>query len=237
MQDRCTCQRQVNGVRASILAVAAALLGSCIIDDENKCGANQVESDVNDVVGCICVQNSVPNANGIGCTLCGDNASVQGGACACNPGFARLSEGGPCVASQLEAPCTSNAQCSPDYPFCSAGGYCTTSGCASSADCPGGYTCDDSVMPSFCRRPARGNSASCTAMGGECAGFEASYCAASGGRGVCAVSGCKTVKARCDVGYACCDFGSFGLTDFCMPTASLMDGKCPGTGADPVVVP
>ncbi|MET0341221.1 MAG: hypothetical protein ABW252_09470 [Polyangiales bacterium] len=235
--DTCTTQVILGCARGWLWATSALLLASCIVDDENKCGANQVESDVKHVSGCICAPNAIPNADGIGCTACGANASVQNGACTCNTGFAQVTAGGACVASQLAAPCSATAPCAGEYPFCTPTGYCSTSGCTSSAQCPGGYTCDTSGATSFCRKPATGQGAACTAAGNECAANDAKFCALQGPAGTCAVSGCKTTKGRCDVGFACCDFGAFGLTDFCLSEAALSGGKCPGTMADPVVVP
>lgn len=241
MNRRRTCHAQVTVgcARGGLFAIAALMLTSCLVDKDEKCGANQMENEVAHVSGCVCVPNSVQNPDGIGCTLCGDNAQVSsdGSACVCNPGFARESATGPCVASQLGAACSATAACVGTYPYCATAGYCTTSGCTTSADCAGGYTCDNSVSPSFCRKPATGQGQTCTVGGNECAAFDAKYCASGGAMAACAVSGCKTAKARCDTGYACCDFTPFGLADICVSSMQLSGGKCPGTGADPVVVP
>ncbi|HEX5660887.1 MAG TPA: hypothetical protein VFX59_27025 [Polyangiales bacterium] len=212
-----------------LVALAAPLtLGACIVDSDNRCGAHQHESEEG-FVGCVCDPGATVNADKSGCAPCADHEEVVQGACACQTGFARPAAGAACVASQQGAACSSSAGCSADFPLCAPQGYCTKSPCTSDADCAlGGYACETSASPAYCSRPPAGQGKTCSSAA-DCAGLEASACTG----GSCLVSGCKTTT-RCHGSWACCDFSAFGMADVCVPDTGLIDGKCPGTMADPV---
>jgi hypothetical protein len=208
----------------ALLAPLVALIG-CIVD--HPCDANQVELK-SDFSGCVCVEGAVLNADKSACVLCGDNEEVKEGACACKTGFARPSPTAACAASQQGAPCSASAPCNgADFPYCSPQGYCTKSGCTTDAECSvGTYLCETTASPTYCSPPPAPKTCTTSA---DCTGGAADYCA----MGNCVVSGCKATTT-CRGMTACCDFSQFGLTDFCIPSASLQGGKCPGTMADPV---
>lgn len=210
------------------LALATlALVGGCLVDTDERCDENQTVLE-GDFGGCVCAPGSVLNAAKNGCTKCGAHEVVKENACTCETGFARLTPGGECSASQLEAACSATAPCGGEYPYCAAPGYCTKGTCAASSECPAGFACELKASPVYCSRPPTGLNSVCDATT-PCTG-EANYCA----MGACAVSGCATTKT-CHGDSACCDYTSFGLADICIPGAKLMAGKCPGTGTDPVV--
>ncbi|MEY4513350.1 MAG: hypothetical protein RLZZ450_5472 [Pseudomonadota bacterium] len=77
------------------LGLASALVSGCILDD-NRCGENQVEIK-NLFEGCGCAPNAVPNADGVGCALCGANEVATAGACTCAAGYSRAAEMAACL--------------------------------------------------------------------------------------------------------------------------------------------
>lgn len=78
---------------SSVLALAAA---SCIVDDP-PCGKLQHRVQSGYLAGCVCDDDTVPNADGIGCHACGEHEQVKAGACACEDGYARASAGAECT--------------------------------------------------------------------------------------------------------------------------------------------
>jgi len=139
--------------------------------------------------------------------------TVVGGACVCDPGFAK----GPsaseytnlCIASNLGATCAADADCaggtSPhcQIPTGAAAGYCTTTGCASNADCNATekYACAASANPTFCRRAPLNEGNACAAQGLDpTCGAEAPVCFI----GHCAMIGCAA-DGDCSPSRKCCD--------------------------------
>lgn len=204
---------------------------ACLVNEDKPCDAYQVPLKGN-ISGCVCEANSVVNADGSGCVPCGVNQVVKANKCECDTGFAATGANGECVKSELGASCSATMPCAGDFPYCAAAGYCTKSGCTSNADCTGaGYWCDKSGATSFCSQPPTGLNKSCTSSA-ECAGLAASRCV----QGTCQVGGCATGPS-CFSDYVCCDYTpvAASIGDVCVPPTSLMEGKCPGTGAAPVV--
>ena len=131
-------------------AVAALVMTSCIVDDDNRCGAGQRE--LNDLFeGCVCKVGYVPNADGVGCHACGANQEAKGGACVCSPGYGRTSSSAPCelggddtdagddmaAVSGEDMPCDSSNDCAgTEATYCltlQAPHVCLVHGCASGA--------------------------------------------------------------------------------------------------------
>jgi len=215
-----------------LLSLSLALSGGCFVDKDNPCDANQVHLEGH-VEGCVCAPNSIIDADGAGCTPCGENQEIKSGKCECKSGFALIA--GVCQESALGSSCSVEMPCAAAYPYCSPMGYCTSSGCTSNADCTSGYFCDKSQGTAFCSLNPTGLGNACTTSA-DCASFEASRCAT----GTCQVGGCAAASGpRCIAEYACCDFTPLApsVGDICVPTSSLMAGKCPATNADPVVRP
>jgi hypothetical protein len=106
------------------------------------------------------------------------------------------------------------------YNHCAAAGYCTTSGCTGAGDCTGGYACDVSGTPAYCRRPPMGIGKTCTSNA-DCAGSEATFCDMFGGN-KCIVEGCSLSPDSCFPGTECCDLTAFGVPmPICIP-----EGAC-----------
>jgi hypothetical protein len=98
-------------------------------------------------------------------------------------------------------------------------GYCTSAGCAATAECPTGYTCRKRGAPSHCARPPVGQGRPCTTAA-ECAGTEATYCESNTLK-QCLVEGCSAAQNDCASGYTCCDLAKLGLAKtLCLPTAA-----------------
>ena len=168
---------------------------------------------------CVCVENAVFTP--AGCVLCGANEVPGATACECAPGFVR-GAGGACetapagmgMACSASMPCTDAT-----YNHCatsaSGEGYCTTSGCTG-GDCTGGYACDLGASPSYCKRPPKGLSMSCTSNA-DCAGTEATYCDTFQSHS-CLVEGCTVSPDSCFEGWDCCDLTAFGVPmPICIP--------------------
>lgn len=214
-----------------VFALALGAIG-CAYDAAERCGPGEVLSPAET---CVCAANHVPVPRDVGtlvdsdpstpplragCRSCGEHAFVQGDRCACEPGYALGANG--CVASNLGAPCTGDADCaSGDQTYCQpTGGYCTTQACTATMGClpDAGYVCDSSASPAYCRRPPAGEGNTCTAQGPDPAcTTEAPMCAS----GTCHQAGC-TSDDQCSAGRECCDLSAFspGLT-LCMA------GGCP----------
>jgi hypothetical protein len=199
------------------------LFAGCVYDSSERCDEGQVQFDE---LRCVCPEGSVPRADG--CVACGENEVAGASGCACADGYSRTSDQAPCEANmtgQGDA-CSAEVPC-PDaaYPHCEASvgqsGYCTTTGCTSSADCSGGYACDSAASPSICKRPPLGAGRAC-ASAADCAGTEATFCDAVVTH-TCRVEGCSLSPDDCFEGTECCDLSVFGV-----PQPICVDqGGCP----------
>lgn len=199
---------------ASLLAIATALLGACVFDPDDRCGDNQVV--FGDNLRCVCAPGYAPSD--AGCVACGDNEVPSAAGCVCAEGFTRANPTAACEASgSIGADCDEETPCADSvYSYCELdGGYCTTSGCESSADCDGGYACDTSSEPAVCRRPPVGLGNACS-TDADCAGAEATYCDTFMTR-QCLVQGCSVTPNDCFEGYICCDFAPFVPQPLCIP--------------------
>jgi hypothetical protein len=202
----------------------ALLASSCLYDANDRCDPSQ-RFDADSGV-CLCIGNTVPGAHG--CVACPAHELAQSGSCSCEIGYARPPAGGDCalIPAALGAACDpSGNDCSNSaYPTCQAvasgGGYCTSSGCASNADCSGGYACNTSGSASYCQRPPTGVGQTCTSSA-DCANSEATYCETLQSH-VCLVQGCSKSPDDCFSGNACCDLTTLGLPTLCLPA-----GACP----------
>jgi len=192
------------------LAVLGPLFVACY-DANDRCDPGEVLfADTR----CVCDEGLVPSA--VGCEPCGEHEAATATGCVCADGFARVEEGAPCQekpsgqgdACSNQTPCATSA-----YSYCQApagtSGYCTTAGCASSADCSNGYACDTSATPSFCKRPPAGAGKAC-ASAADCAGTDATFCDAVVTH-TCRVEGCTPSPNNCFEGTTCCDLSGFGV--------------------------
>jgi hypothetical protein len=194
-------------------------LSACVYDDSQRCGPHQV------LLGsdrCACEAGYVPGDSG--CVPCGEDERESNGECVCIEGYARPAEDAACelIPEALGTACdTEGAPCrNEQYPLCHATdgthGYCT-SGCASSADCNGGYQCHEDGADSFCRRPPVGYGDSCQSDD-DCAEGEATYCDTIQSH-LCLVRCSAGNTDVCFEGEGCCDFTIFD--PICVP-----DGVC-----------
>jgi hypothetical protein len=203
-----------------VLTFVGSLLLGCLYDADDRCSPGTVL--VGETV-CVCTEGSVLTDEG--CVVCGENEVAGSGGCVCAAGFSRSSEGAPCqaAASALGLACdASSAPCTdPTYNVChvtsGTSGYCTE-GCASSGDCDGGFACDTTATPAYCRRPPTGAGQTCSADA-ECAGTEATMCETFMSHQCVVV--CDVAAPDCFPGMTCCDFTMFGApAPFCLPEGS-----------------
>jgi hypothetical protein len=216
------------------LALVLALgpvLGGCIVGDE-RCSAHQVyRANVQSLRYCACAPDAIPSTDGAGCTPCGENELAAGIECVCLDGFARPTPGAPCrelAAGEvtLGQACGSDADCGGSFPHCEAaaqGGYCTTTGCTSHADCTDPFYCDKTGATSFCHTPPAGLGLSCQSNA-DCTGPDATFCDVVQTHS-CIVSDCAPDPKKCG-GWACCDFTALAGTTLCVPPSALTGGKC-----------
>jgi hypothetical protein len=178
------------------------------------CGTHEVAS----ALGCVCETGYGRTDATAACAPCGANEITNAfGACECAKGYSRPSAGEACVlapAGQGVACDSSPGSCAdPTYNYCrlvtAAQGYCTTQNCTNSADCLGGYECDLSASPSYCRRPPVGLLTPC-ASNADCAGTEATYCDIYYSK-ACLVQGCSLSPDNCFTGFQCCDLSKYGV--------------------------
>jgi hypothetical protein len=214
-------RRRGRGVRLGALVFTGALFLGCLYDADDRCSPGTA---LIDGIVCVCAEGSVLTDEG--CVACGENEVAASGACVCASGFSRASEGAPCAAgpSTLGVACdTASAPCTDaTYDVChvtsGTAGYCTE-GCASSADCEGGFACDVAATPPYCRRPPTGAGQTC-ATDADCAGTEATLCESRMSHQCVVV--CDPAASECFPGMKCCDFTMFGApAPFCLP-----DGSC-----------
>ena len=212
--------------RAWWIALLILGLGGCLYDPDDLCSANQ---EANDRGLCTCVAGAVPVSATEGCEPCGEHEVVAGEECVCLEGYARAAGGEACVivpaglgerCDSGSVPCADEVY---DYcrPFEGSEGYCTSTGCASSDDCPTGYVCDEDGATRYCQRPPTGQGAACETSA-DCAGYEASYCEVFQAH-ICLVSDCTVSPDSCQEGWTCCDLTSLGLPE----TLCVEAGLCP----------
>jgi hypothetical protein len=223
-----TCQpRPLMYVAVTCLAAVAV---SCLYDPHNRCSAGE-QLDENDV--CVCLPDHVPIKRDITivtptvgervptayCAPCGDNQVVSNETCVCRSGYVAGPNG--CVPSNLGTTCAADADCaSGDAKFCRLpDGYCTSSGCATNADCSkdADYACATDPAGSYCKRPPLKQGAPCSTQGMDpVCGTEAPICAL----GACTVLGCM-VDTDCSPSRKCCDLSRFS------PGVTLCLAVCP----------
>ena len=215
--------RRLTGT-AALLLLLGSIAGACTYDPDDRCGPNQVVYGDNQ--RCVCAPGTAWTDKG--CVACGPNEVSGPSGCQCAPGYSRPAPGAACEAapSGLGADCDVDSEpCTdPAFPHCQpvdgTSGYCTTSDCTSSADCDGGYACDASESPSYCRRPPLGAGMPCTSND-DCAGTEATYCDVFVS-GTCLVEGCTVDPNDYFEGTECCDLSAFGIPlPICIP-----EGAC-----------
>jgi hypothetical protein len=211
-------------LRALILSgIIAAAASGCVLES-NRCGPN--EMIYGDIERCVCVPNAANT--GTGCVLCGENEVPGANSCVCAPGFMRDAGTMACVAvpAGLGTACDATTPCA-DATFnhcatsANGSGYCTSTGCTSSADCGNGYVCDTSGAAPYCKRPPVGAGMSCTSSA-DCAGTEATYCESFVSHS-CLVENCSVATNNCFPGTNCCDFSAtLGI-----PNPICIAGTCP----------
>ena len=164
----------------------AVLASACLYDDDHRCGRERV---------------------------------LQGLICVCKPGFVERAS-----ACEPAPPATDAGACQPgstcdqdkdccqgDHPLCrmsaSGVGYCTTSDCQTSEDCPGGFFCAVEPEGSYCSRMPTGQGEHCESST-DCKGFDASFCGVGDPRGAtCWVPNCT--DQSCAPGYTCFDLSPY----------------------------
>jgi hypothetical protein len=213
-------------VALGLLALGASTLAAgCVYNANDRCDEN--EELTPDGTSCACVSGAV--MTGHACVLCGANEVPGNGMCVCATGYTRPTPDAACVPapSALGMSCdTTSAACTDaTYSHCEVtsgtAGYCTNTGCASSADCMGGYACDMSGSIPFCRRPPVGAGQACQSNT-DCAGTEATFCDTAVTQ-QCHVQGCTLSPDNCFEGTQCCDLSQFGVPQpICVQT-----GTCP----------
>ena len=226
------------------LVVGQVLLGgSCLYDGADRCADGQ-EANASDL--CVCKVGYAPVYREVtilaatpgqtlpveycqSCTAT-DHKGIDAtkGVCGCLEGFVKTTVTGgrhgdfSCAPSNLGQTCASDADCAAgDNKTCHLpGGYCTTTGCTTNANCNLGldYGCalpaTGSTDPSFCRRPPKNQGNSCSqAQGDPMCSMEAPICAGPLG---CSQIGCMT-DADCSPSRKCCS--TSGVT--------LCLGACP----------
>ena len=209
--------------RAAWLALAAAIVGGCIYDEDARCGPHMVVSDID---ACVCEEGYV--LVGKECITCPEHEVVQGSGCVCAEGYERLSEGSACSLRPESGPGAdcSVAECTdPAFETCvnapNGDQYCTSRDCASTADCPETFACVTSAQGSFCQRSPTGIGSPC-ASDDDCQGYEATFCETLISH-ACLVQGCSLSQDDCFEGWECCDVTSYGMPiPICIP-----EGNCP----------
>jgi hypothetical protein len=207
------------------LALAGLVAAGCIYDSNDRCGPHMMLSDI---ATCVCVDGYV--LENTACVACPEREHEKNGACVCDDGLQRLSEGAACTdvpEAGLGAVCSNASPClDPEFSLCAAASngdrYCTSSGCSTLADCPAGYDCaHPEAGASFCRRSPVGQGATC-AGDADCAGGEATFCEPLFSH-ACLVQGCSLTANDCFDGWECCDVSAYNMPiPICIPA-----GNCP----------
>jgi len=193
----------------------------CVIDSDDLCGPNQVIWG--DDQRCICAPGTAYTPTG--CVPCGANEVASPSGCICSEGYVRPAPGEACIDIPvgIGTPCVTDTEClNPAFAHCQSsavGGYCTSAGCSSSIDCSGGYICDTTGSPPFCKRPPVGAGKPCTSPA-DCAGTEALLCDMFVTQ-TCLVQDCNLAVDDCFPGSECCDVSAFGLPNLC-----VAEGAC-----------
>ncbi|HEY3498591.1 MAG TPA: hypothetical protein VGK73_28065 [Polyangiaceae bacterium] len=206
------------------LIVAGRALPGCLYDPDDRCDDGMVFSE--ELQLCICPVGSAFTPDG--CVACGEHELPGATGCECEPGFTRPATGGACQEAP-EIPAGLGEPCDPAAPACTspfdhcepapAGGYCTSTGCASNDDCQGGYVCN--TVSSACQKPPVGLGQACT-TDADCAGNEATYCDAFVSH-ACQVQGCNPDADNCFAGFECCDLSAFAVPQpLCIPQGACM---------------
>jgi hypothetical protein len=203
-----------------------ALLPSCLVDPERRCGAHPV------LQGELCACETGYGLTGNQCLACGEHEVGSLSGCECAPGFGRTDPTLPCTATDaLGQACSADSGCSDAlFDYCASAdqnGYCTRPDCQSSADCSNDYSCNTRGARSFCQRPPTGFGTACQSTA-DCAGFEASYCEALSSHS-CLLNGCKADPSECPGDWSCCDIALLGQA-LCLPASELSNGQCPAGG-------
>lgn len=209
---------------AALFALLGALPSACVYDSSEPCGPHQVM--YGDKLRCVCDATSAPTPTG--CTPCGAHEVPGATSCVCEAGYSRPSADAACAETPtgLGTACDATTPCAdPAFSHCQivdgGSGYCTTIDCTGPEDCTGGYACDTTGSPSFCRRPPVGAGMSCTSNA-DCEGTEATSCDTFMSH-TCLVQGCSLTPDNCFSGTACCDLSKFGAPQpLCLP-----EGACP----------
>lgn len=190
-------------------------LSGCIYDGDDVCGPHQ-QLTVDGA--CVCEEQAAPIAGEAGCVPCSATEVPGAEGCVCAPGYARPASGEACTAlpAGLGADCDPGAACSDaTFSHCQSavdsGGYCTSTDCTTSDDCPAEYACDTAAEPSYCKRPPVGQEQPC-ATHDDCAGYEATYCESFQVH-QCLVQDCTLVPDSCHEGWECCDLSTLGLDE------------------------
>jgi hypothetical protein len=205
-------------------ALIGLIVVACVYDADERCDPGQVLfADTR----CICPEGLVLSEQQ-GCVRCGENEVAGASGCVCADGYGRSNANAPCTprgsgqgdACDDATPCTTSP-----YTFCQimagSAGYCTDTGCSSSSECTGGYACDATGSPSFCKRPPLGAGKPCTSAA-DCEDSEATYCDSFASQS-CLVQGCALAPDNCFEGTECCDLSAFDVPQpLCVAT-----GECP----------
>jgi hypothetical protein len=207
--------------RAFILGSALGLSQvGCLYDSDKPCGEGLAV--YGDNLRCVCPEGSAYTPTG--CVACGEHEMVTATGCACVEGYSRPTPDAECAEtpSGLGAECDPEASdCDAPYEHCepaSGGGYCTTSGCTTTADCEGGYACNEA---SVCQRPPVGLGTPCAGPA-DCAGTEATFCDLVVTQS-CQVQGCQLDPNDCFSGFECCDLSMFGVPEpLCVVAGACM---------------
>ena len=222
MEARCMLPAAASGLLFFLLAAS----GACLYHSDDVCSPGEVKDPATDA--CVCGPNTVPVKRPVTvlfpkptdqalvsmCAPCGEHSRAQGGACVCDEGYVSGPSG--CVRGDLGnlgAACASDDDCAGGpNPHCQRGtgagpDYCTTTGCASNADCNGAadYACATGASPTFCRRAPLDQGKACTMQGLDpSCGAEAPIC----GLGQCFAIGCAS-DGDCSPSRRCCDLSAF----------------------------
>jgi len=209
---------------------ALLLVPSCLVDLDDRCGANQ-HYDTDNAV-CVCEGDFALQGNS--CVRCPENETGAVGGCTCLPGFARPTPGAPCAElAALGQDCKSDDDCGDElYGYCHVAdgddvGYCTAADCSTAADCPTDYGCNTRESPAFCERPPKGLGEACKSDA-DCEGNEAAYCETVQEH-ACVVNDCAADPNKCHGDWVCCDIGLLSQS-LCIPPDALEDGACPVGG-------
>ncbi len=210
--------------RACLVVAASAAMAACIYDDDHRCGPNM---ELSVVEACNCVAGYV--REGSVCVHCPDHETEKHGACVCDVGYQRTTEGAVCSvipSAGLGAACSESEPCrDEDFSYCAEASngdrYCTRAGCSAPTDCADGYACSGTGPSAYCRRSPVGMASACTSAQ-DCAGTEATYCETLLSHS-CLVEGCSLAENDCFTGWECCDASSYDVPlPICIP-----EGKCP----------